>query len=308
MSIQRFLTNIAYKQRASIMSAHSTCACTIANSRLSHFASLFHNHNPSINITARSFSGHNRWSKIRHKKGANDKKKAALMGKASRAITAAAKDCGGDMSNLRLQSAISHAKSVQLAKDRVEEAISKAMAKATSDQDFASLRFDAMMNFDNTKIACVITALSDNRNRTTQQVRHLVSKHGGELLPTDNLAYVFEHVGWVIISNVTDEDALFECALEAGASNVEQDDDDNELEDNSPNSFVVTTEEKDLFHVVTALREAGYNISHFEHRYILQDQEHGGVEVSPEGEEALLDFLEKMDETDDVNDVYHNAV
>ena len=147
---------------------------------------------PIINHTKRFMAGHNKWSKIRHKKGANDKKKAVLMGKASRAITAAAKDCGGDMSNLRLQSAISHAKSVQLTKDRIEEAVAKATSKSTSDQDLANIRFDAMMNFHGQKVACVITALSDNRNRTTQQVRHVVSKQGGEFLPTDNLSYVFQ--------------------------------------------------------------------------------------------------------------------
>ncbi|CAJ1938072.1 unnamed protein product [Cylindrotheca closterium] len=258
----------------------------------------------SPSMITRGFAGHNKWSKIRHKKGANDKKKAALMGKASLAITAAAKDCGGDMDNMRLQSAISHAKSVQLTKDRIEEAISKAASKAGADQDFESLRFDAMMNFDGTKIGCVITALSDNRNRTTQQVRHLVSKHGGEFLPTDNLAYMFEHVGWIVVHGVEDEDALMECALEAGAENIEESD-----VDESDNNFVVTTDEKDLFQVVTALRDASHNVSHFEHRYILQDQDHGGMELSPQGEEELIDFLEKMDEdTEDVNNVYHSAI
>jgi transcriptional/translational regulatory protein YebC/TACO1 len=225
------------------------------------------------------------------------------MGKASRAITAAAKDCGGDLSNLRLQSALSHAKSVQLAKDRIEEAISKATSKASSDQDFDNLRFDAMMNFDGHKIACVITALSDNRNRTTQQVRHLVSKQGGEFLPTDNLAYLFEHVGWVVVHDVKDEDTLFEEALEAGALNVVEDDDEERI-----HSFIVTTDEKDLFHVVAKLRKSGNNVSHFEHRYILQDQEHGGVELSSRGEDDLVEFLELMDEAEDVNNVYHNAI
>lgn len=226
------------------------------------------------------------------------------MGKASLAITAAAKECGGDLSNLRLQSAISHAKSVQLSKDRIEEAIAKATSKSAADRDFESLRFDAMMNFDGTKIGCVITALSDNRNRTTQQVRHLVSKHGGEFLPTDNLAYMFVHVGWIVVDGIEDEDGLMDCALEAGADNIEESDDDE-----SENSFIVTTEDKNLFQVVTALRDEGYNVSHFEHRYILQDQQHGGMELSPQGEEELLDFLEKMDEdTEDVNNVYHNAI
>jgi YebC/PmpR family DNA-binding regulatory protein len=266
---------------------------------------------PHLLPTTRHFSGHSKWSNIRHKKGAKDKARAAILGKASRAIAAASRDCGGDLTNLRLQSAISHAKAVQLPKNRIEEAISiatKASSKSTtttSDQDLVQLRFDAMMNFDGSKVACVITALTDNRNRTTKNVRHLVSKEGGELLPTDNLAYVFVQVGLIVVEKVEDEDALLGCALEAGASNVEEEEDD---EDSSNNYMLVTTDEKDLWHVVTSLRESGYEVAQFEHRYILQDQEHGGVELSKEGEEELETFLEKMDENEDVNNVYHNAM
>jgi transcriptional/translational regulatory protein YebC/TACO1 len=168
-----------------------------------------------------------------------------------------------------------------------------------------NLRFDAILKFGGSKVACVITALSDNRNRTTQNVRHLVTKEGGELLPTDKLAYIFEQVGQIMVENVEDEESLFECALEAGATNVEENED--EVEETN-NNFQVTTEEKDLWQVVTSLRDAGCQISQFEHRYILQDQEHGGVELSTEGEEALVSFLDKMDENEDVYNVFHNAV
>jgi transcriptional/translational regulatory protein YebC/TACO1 len=192
---------------------------------------------------------------------------------------------------------------VQLPKDRIEDAIAKASSKSTSDQDLVNLRFDAMMNFDGINVACVITALTDNRNRTTKNVRHLVSK-GGELLPTDNLAYVFVQVGLIVVEKVEDEDALLECALEAGATNVEEEEDN----EDSSNNFIVTTDERDLWRVVTSLRESGYEVAQFEHRYIIQDQEHGGVELSKEGEEELERFLEKMDENEDVNNVYHNAM
>ena len=253
-------------------------------------------------MLTRHFAGHSKWSNIRHKKGAKDKARASILGKASRAIAAASKACGGDLTNLRLQSCIAHAKAVQLPKDRIEEAITKA-TKANSDQDLINLRFDAMMAFDGGKVACVITALSDNRNRTTQNVRHLVTKDGGELLPTDSLAYLFVQVGLIMVENVKDEDELFECALEAGADNVEE-----ENSEESENSFLVTTDEKDLWHVVTSLRGSGYEVAQFEHRYILQDLEHGGVELSEEGEEQLGSFLEKMDENEDVTNVFHNAM
>lgn len=261
--------------------------------------------NFSALITRRTFAGHNKWSKIRHKKGARDAARAGILGKASRAITAASRDCNGDLTNLRLQSAIQHGKAVQLPKDRIQDAIAKATSKNSSTQDLENLRFDAMMTFGQQKVACIITALTDNRNRSTQNVRHTVTKAGGELLPTDKLAYIFHQVGLVLVENVQDEDALFECALEAGATNVEAEEDDDD--GSRTTNFVITTDEKELYQVVTALQADGYELSQFEHRYVLVDQEHGGVDLSEEGSQELDSFLEKMDENEDVNNVYHNV-
>jgi YebC/PmpR family DNA-binding regulatory protein len=256
-------------------------------------------------ITRRTFAGHNKWSKIRHKKGAKDAARAGILGKASKAITAASRDCNGDLTNLRLQSAIQNAKAVQLPKDRIQDAIAKATSKTSGTEDLENLRFDAMMTFGKQKVACIITALTDSRNRSTQNVRHMVTKAGGEFLPTDKLAYIFHQVGLVLVEDVQDEDALFECALEAGATNVETEEED---DDGSPTtSFVITTDEKELYQVVTALQADGYELAQFEHRYVLVDQEHGGVDLSEEGSQELDSFLEKMDENEDVTSVYHNV-
>ena len=258
-------------------------------------------------LQCRWFAGHNKWSKIRHKKGAKDKARAVTLGRASRAITAAAKDCHGDLSNLRLQSAIAHAKAVQLPKDRIQEAITKATTKG-ADGDLISLRFDAILPVDKQKVACLVVALTDNRNRTTQQVRATITKSDGELLPTDKLAYLFQHVGLILVEQVKDEDALFECALEAGATNVEREEKDEINEESETKTYVVTTEEKDLWLVTKALQEGGFNVVEFEHRYVLLDEEHGSVPLSPEGHEKLETLLEKLDEQEDVTNVFHNAV
>jgi YebC/PmpR family DNA-binding regulatory protein len=252
----------------------------------------------------RNFAGHSKWANIRHKKGAKDVQRAALFGKASRAITVASRACGGDLTNLLLQGAIAHAKSIQLPKDRIEDAIAKATSKSSTDADLIKLRFDAMMTFGGTKVACIVTALADNRNRATQQVRATVSKLGGELLPTDKLAHLFVHVGQILVEAVEDEDELLMLALDAGATNIESEDDNGE---ESNRNFVVTTDEKDLWQVVTSLRDGGFQASQFEHRYVLVDEEHGGVDLSPEGVDELEVFLERMDENEDVNNVYHNA-
>jgi transcriptional/translational regulatory protein YebC/TACO1 len=190
-----------------------------------------------------------------------------------------------------------------------------------------------------TKVACIITALSDNRNRTAASVRHVVTKDGcGELMATDSLSFMFQHVGQIVVRIVVvggdppphlagvreeQEEALLECALEAGATNVEpcyDDENDDEYDEGDGSSssssssssftFLITTVDTELFHVVTALREANpqYEVVRFEHRYILQDPIHGGVELSPEGEDQLMAFLDKMDENEDVTHVYHNAM
>lgn len=268
--------------------------------------------NSPVSGSARWMAGHSKWANIRHKKGAKDKIRAAILGKASLGIMAASTACGGDMSNLRLQSAIAHAKSVQLPKDRIEEAIAKGTSKGPGAANLMNLRYDAMLNVGGTKIACIILALSDNRNRTASNVRLLVTKDGGgELMATNSLSYLFDHVGHVVVENVQDEEVLLECALEAGALNVEEVASDEDNDNNTaslPSRFVVTTKDTELFQVVTLLRDEGYNVGQFEHRYVLQDEALGGVQLSPDGEDALINFLDKADENEDVRHIFHNAI
>jgi transcriptional/translational regulatory protein YebC/TACO1 len=284
-------------------------------------------------------AGHNKWSKIRHKKGAKDAKRAVQLGKASRNVTAAAKESGGDECNLRLQGAIAHAKAVQLPKDKIQEAIDKGLKSGKGGNDYVTLRFDAMMKFNEEdgattagQVACIIMALSDNRNRTTQNVRHLVSKIGGELLPTDHLNYLFHQVGVILVEHryveevengrrkEVFEEGLMDVALESGAINVEELEEEHEADDHNSTTgnddrskvvrFVVTTEERDLWQVYKGLQEAGYNLTQFEHRYVLLDEDHGGVELSARSAKAwhdLDDFLDKLDENEDVTNIYHNA-
>ena len=296
-------------------------------------------------------AGHSKWSNIRHRKGARDKVKAAMLGKASVGIMVAAKQCGGDVNHWKLQSAIAHAKSMQLPKEKIEDALARGAGGSGNNNntnDLKSMRYDAMLNVGGggtttSKVACIITALSDNRNRTAASVRHAVTKEGcGELMATDSLSYLFQHVGQIVVNIVRpppspqdkeeveevedQEEALLECALEAGATNVEpydddhDDDDDNDSNEShedkdkgstssSSTTFLVTTVDTELFQVVTALRAVPtYDVVRFDHRYILQDPVHGGVVLTPEGEDQLMAFLDKMDENEDVTNVYHNAI
>jgi transcriptional/translational regulatory protein YebC/TACO1 len=140
-------------------------------------------------------AGHNKWSKIKHKKGAKDVARSGLFAKASRAIIVASKACRGDMANLQLQSAIQHAKAIQLPKDRIQDAINKHEEKGKEGHAFQNMRYDAMLTLGGTKVACILTALTDNRNRTASHVRATVVRAGGELLASASHDYLFRMWG-----------------------------------------------------------------------------------------------------------------
>lgn len=246
----------------------------------------------------RCMAGHNKWSKIKRKKGVKDQARATGFSKASRAITAASRNCGGDVSNLQLQSAIAHAKSIQLPKIRIQDAIDKHLDKSKG--DLINMRYDAMMSLGGQKVACVLTALTDNKNRTASHVRSTITKAGGELLPTSSLNYLFDHVGVVIVENIKDEDLLYDAALEAGATDIDL--------DGQSGCAMITCEASDLWNVVTALKDDGcLNVTEFELRYVASNNDLN-VNLDEIGQEQLDHFLDKMDDDEDVTNVYHNAI
>lgn len=251
----------------------------------------------TINNAARRWmAGHNKWSKIHRKKAKNDRARAAAQSKATKAIIAATKACGGDLSNLHLQSCIAHAKSVELPKTKIQDAIDRCLGKEVDEQAAEYVRYDAMVTCGGRKVATVIAALTDNRKRTAAQVRASVTRMGGEVLPTEKLGFFFRRRGVALVDDVSDEEALFEAAIEAGATDVEFD----------SGSAMITTDADDLWQVVSKLREKGCTVDEFEHRYLLNDPEMA-VEVGDGGMEELETFLTAMEENEDVTQVYHNA-
>jgi len=257
-------------------------------------------------------AGHNKWSKIKHKKAKNDIARAAAHSKAARAIINASKACGGDMSNLHLQSCVAHAKAIELPKTKIQDAIDRHhnMSKDASSKDAEYVRYDAMVTCGGTKVAVIATALTDNRKRTAAQVRAMVAKMGGEVLPSEKLNFFFERKGVALVNDVVgaeQQEALLEAAVEAGAIDVHTDDDDDDDNNENANSAVVVCSAEDLWHMVTALREAGYTVDEFEHRYLLNDPATMAVDLSEDGVEDLERFLTAMEENEDVTQVYHNA-
>ena len=247
----------------------------------------------------RFMAGHNKWSKIKRKKGVKDQARATAHSKDPSPLRrAASRLCNGDMTNLQLQSAIAHAKSIQLPKAHIQDAIDKHLDRTKGQAELMHLRYDAMMNVGGRKVACILTALTDNRNRTASNVRSTVNKAGGELLPTSSLNYIFEHVGVVLVENVDDEDALWECKLESGAMDVDVD----------GHSAMITCGASDLWNVVTMVRDDGrFEVTEFEQRYVTSDADLA-VSLDQAGTEQLDRFLDKTDQDEDVTHVYHNAI
>jgi len=237
-------------------------------------------------------SGHSKWSTIKHKKGAADAKRGKLFSKLSRAIMVAAKEGGSDPgSNLALQNAIEKARSYSMPKDNIERAIAKGAGEGT---DGAAFEIVVYEGYGPEGVAVLVEALTDNRNRTASDVRHLFTKFGGNLGATGAVAWQFERRGVVLVSaDDVDEDELVLAAADAGADDVERD----------GSTFVVSSAPEELTTVRAALEAAGLEL------------ESVGLSMIPKITVAIADestakqvvrLVEGLEDNDDVQDVYAN--
>jgi YebC/PmpR family DNA-binding regulatory protein len=237
-------------------------------------------------------SGHSKWSSIKHKKGAADSKRGQLFSKLSRAIIVAAKEGGPDPAgNLALQNAIEKARSYSMPKDTIERAIAKGSG---ADADAASFETVVYEGYGPEGVAVLVEAVTDNRNRTASEVRHVFTKHGGNLGTTGAVAWQFERRGVVVLSaGGADEDSLLLTAADAGADDVERD----------GSSFVVTSPPESLAAVREALEGAGLTIESVELAMVPKTT----VAVSDESTaRRIVGLVEGLEETEDVQDVYAN--
>jgi len=237
-------------------------------------------------------SGHSKWSTIKHKKGAADAKRGKLFSKLSRAIMVAAKEGGADPgSNLALQNAIEKARSYSMPKDNIERAIAKGAGEGLDGSSFETVVYEG---YGPEGVAVLVEALTDNRNRTASDVRHLFSKFGGNLGATGAVAWQFERRGVLLVTaDGIDEDELVLTAADAGADDVERD----------GTSFVVSSAPDELSAVRASLEAAGFAL------------ESVGLSMVPKTTVAIGDestakqvvrLVEGLEDSDDVQDVYAN--
>ena len=180
-------------------------------------------------------AGHSKWANIQHRKGRQDKKRGKLFTKLINEITVAARIGGGDKdSNPRLRAAVDKAKSQSMPKDNIDRAI----VKGSGGEEGSNLEEVTYEGYGPGGVAILIECLTDNRNRTVAEVRHALTKFGGHLCTEGSVAYIFQQIGLLSLSNVKDPDNIMEIAIETGAEDIELNDDDSIDIVTSPSSFM----------------------------------------------------------------------
>lgn len=235
-------------------------------------------------------SGHSKWSTIKHKKGAADAKRGKIFTKLIKEIIVAARFGGGDPDgNARLRTAIAAAKSENMPKDNIERAIKK----GTGELEGAHYEEFSYEGYAPGGVAVMVDIMTDNKNRTIADIRHIFSKNNGRLGETGCVSYLFLKKGLIILEKKgIDEDRLMEIALEAGADDVNDEGD----------TFEVITDPKNFEEVKNALDKNGMKYTHAEITMIPQNT----VRIEGKDAEQTLRLVEMLEDSDDVQKVHAN--
>ena len=236
-------------------------------------------------------SGHNKWSTIKHKKGAADAKRGRIFTKLIKEITVAARMGGGDPdANPRLRTAVAAAKSENMPKDNIERAIKK----GTGELEGVSYEENTYEGYGPGGAAIFLESVTDNKNRAVADIRHIFSKSGGNLGENGCVGWMFDKKGYINIEkDGVDEESLMEVALEAGAEDVREED----------GSFEVITEPEDFETVREAIEKASIAYADAEITMLPQNV------TALQGKEAeqMVRLMDALDDCEDVQKVYTNA-
>lgn len=237
-------------------------------------------------------SGHSKWANIKHKKAAADAKRGKIWTRLIKEITVAARMGGGDIdSNPRLRLAADKAFAANMPKENVKRAI----ARGTGTLDGVNYEEVRYEGYGINGAAIIVDCLTDNRVRTVADVRHAFTKYGGNMGTAGSVAFQFKHCGQLMFAPGTDEEALMEAALEAGADDVITDDEGGIEVICEPNSFVAVKE---------AIEAAGFTPEVAE---VIMKPENE-TEFTGEAAEKMQKLLDALEDLDDVQEVYTNAV
>jgi YebC/PmpR family DNA-binding regulatory protein len=234
-------------------------------------------------------SGHNKWSTIKHKKGAADAKRGKVFTKIIKEISVAAKLGGGDpAANPRLRTAIDKAKAENMPKDNIERAIKK----GTGGMEGVVYEEIVYEGYGPGGVAVLVDCMTDNRNRTVSEVRSVFTKCNGSMGETGCVGWLFDKKGLLVFPKTRDFDALFEAAIEAGAADVTDEEE----------QFEVTTDPASFMDVKEALEKAGFTPDSAEVTMIPQTM----IKLEGKNAENMLKLMDRLEDNDDVQNVYAN--
>ncbi len=235
-------------------------------------------------------SGHSKWHSIKHKKGALDAKRGKLFTKFIKEITVAARSGGGDPdANARLRKAINDAKAGNMPNDTIDRAI----RRGTGEEEGVNYEEITYEGYGPGGVALMVQSMTDNRNRTVAEIRHIFSKNGGNLGESGSVGWMFEKKGYIVVEkSAKSEEELFELAIDAGADDLRDDEDNFEII-TSPDAFDA---------VLTAVKQAGVEPQVAEVEMVPQNY------IKLEGADArqMLKLIEALEDHDDVQKVSAN--
>lgn len=233
-------------------------------------------------------AGHSKFKNIQHRKGAQDKKRARVFTRLIKELSVAARGGADPASNPRLRTALLACRAANMPKDNVERVLKR--AAGGEGEQYEDIRYEG---YGVGGTAFIIEALTDNRNRTASELRSAFSKFGGALGETGSVSFMFDKVGEIIYpGNIADGEAMFEAALEAGADNVDSDE----------NNHVITSSAEDFNRVRESLEEKFGPSGEAELTWLAQNT----IDVSEDQARTLLKFIDLIEDNDDVQNLSFN--
>jgi len=235
-------------------------------------------------------SGHNKWSTIKHKKGAADAKRGKIFTRLVKEVIIAAKDGGGDINtNPRLRTAVNNCRSANMPVANIERAIKRGTGELEG-ETYEAFTYEG---YGHNGVAIIVETLSDNKNRTVAEIRHLFTKYGGNLAESGAVSWIFDQKGLIkVFRNNMDEDEFMMAALDAGAEDISTDDSD---------VFDVYTSVADFHKVLRGMEDNGFKIDQAELTRVPKNTIN-----ADEVAEKLFKLLDKLEDCDDVQKVYAN--
>ena len=236
-------------------------------------------------------AGHSKWANIQHRKGRQDAKRGKLFTKLIREITVAAKLGGGDpTANPRLRAAIDNGLSNNMTKETIDRAVKRG-AGGDESGNVDEIRYEG---YGPGGVAVIVDTMTDNKNRTVAEIRHVFSKFGGNLGTDGSVSYLFSKVGLISFQDKVDEDTIMESALEGGAEDIVT---------NSDNSIDIITNPDNLVDVKETILAAGFTPENTE----VTMRASTTSELDKKSAETMMKLLDALEDLDDVQKVYSNA-